>query len=127
MDRMISISEAGKILGVTSRTLKRWDESGKLKVYRTLGNHRRYKLSEVEAFLEEFAKVSGVVIEAVEQKEKKEPNEEMVQDLISIITCFSARLYGARGGRKIKKALEELEKERQVQNINENNYKGSFN
>ncbi|WP_204377974.1 hypothetical protein [Clostridium ljungdahlii] len=40
----------------------------------------------------------------------------MVNDLISIVTCFSARLYGARGGRKVKKdiqkSIKEIEKER---------------
>jgi predicted site-specific integrase-resolvase len=36
----------------------------------------------------------------VNHKEKLEPNEEMVQDLVSIITCFSAKIYGARGGKK---------------------------
>lgn len=51
MDKMISIAEAAKILGVTPRTLIRWDEDGKLNVYRTLGNHRRYRLSDVEALL----------------------------------------------------------------------------
>jgi len=39
MDRMISISETARIIGVTTRTLKRWDKKGVLKVYRTLGNH----------------------------------------------------------------------------------------
>jgi predicted site-specific integrase-resolvase len=50
----------------------------------------------------------------------------MVQDLVSIITCFSAKIYGARGGKKAKKTLEELEKERQ-ENHSENNYEGSSN
>ncbi|SHK23518.1 hypothetical protein SAMN02744037_01946 [Tepidibacter formicigenes DSM 15518] len=72
-------------------------------------------------YLKEFAKSLNVNIESVEQNKKLEPNEEMVNDLVSIITCFSARLYGARGGRKLKKTINELEKERQVQNINENN------
>jgi len=36
----------------------------------------------------------------------------MVQDLISIVTCFSAKIYGARGVRKLKKTLDELENER---------------
>ena len=103
MDKMISISEAGKVLGVTTRTLKRWEETGKLKVYRTLGNHRRYKLSEVEALF------------GLNEKEELESNEEMVKDLISIVTCFSARLYGARGGRKLKKVLKELETERKAE------------
>lgn len=107
MDKMISISEAGKILGVTSRTLKRWDGEGKLKVYRALGNHRRYRLSEVTI-------------------EKLELNKEMAQDLISVVTCFSARLYGSRGGREVKKALEELERERQVRK-GENNNKSIIN
>jgi len=36
----------------------------------------------------------------------------MVEDLIAIITSFSARLYGTIGGRKVKQCLLELEKER---------------
>ena len=49
MERMISISEASEILGVDIRTLQRWDNDGRLKAYRTLGGHRRYKLSEIES------------------------------------------------------------------------------
>lgn len=45
----------------------------------------------------------------------------MVNNLVSMVTCFNARLYGARGGRKSKKTITELEKERQVQSISENN------
>ena len=63
-------------------------------------------------FLKEFAKYNEVEIETVEQKEKLEHNEEMVNDLISIVTCFSARLYGSRGGKKLKKIIAELETER---------------
>jgi predicted site-specific integrase-resolvase len=44
----------------------------------------------------------------------------MVNDLVSIVTCFSARLYGARGGRKIKQTLLELEKERSLAGENNN-------
>jgi len=63
-------------------------------------------------YLKEFSKDNGVEIEAIEQKEKLEHNEEMVKDLISVITCFSAHLYGARGGRKLKKVITELETQR---------------
>lgn len=63
-------------------------------------------------YLNEFAKDKGVEIETVEQKEKLEHNEEMVNDLISVVTYFSARLYGARGGKKLKKVIAELETER---------------
>ena len=52
----------------------------------------------------------------MEQNENLKPNEEMVNDLVSIVTCFLARLYGARGGDKLKQTVEktllELERER---------------
>ena len=39
--------------------------------------------------------------------ESLSPEEEMVQDLMSIVQCFSSRLYGLRKYRKkLKKALE---------------------
>lgn len=68
------------------------------------------------------SELSGVT-EAVEGNKRLEPNEGMVQDLISIVTCFSARLYGTRGGRKIKKAIKELEKRRgeDCENNNQSN------
>jgi predicted site-specific integrase-resolvase len=66
-------------------------------------------------FLKEFAKSFNVDIETVEQNKKLGPNEEMVNDLISIVTSFSARLYGKSGGRKIKqdikKSIKELDAE----------------
>jgi len=50
----------------------------------------------------------GIDIEFVEKNETNSVNEDMTRDIISIITCFSAKLYGARGGRKVKKTLDEL-------------------
>ena len=213
---LIDISEAAQRLGVTIATLRRWDASGKLKPVRTFGNHRRYRLDEIEAlvnhvdtvpfrnnayiyccvstkkqqesgnlqrqqerliqyckdkrynvmaiyeevasglndnrreltkmfrnlsdvdvivveyadrlarfgysYLKEFAKALNVKIETVESVKKLQPNEEMVNDLVRIVTCFSARLYGARGGRKLKQTivqtLETLEQERGESNEN---------
>lgn len=48
MDKLISISEAAKRLGVSPTTLRRWEESGKLLPDRTQGNQRRYRLSQIE-------------------------------------------------------------------------------
>lgn len=61
-------------------------------------------------YLENHCHQTGVVIEVMESKELKGPDQEMVEDLIAIITSFSARLYGARGGRKVKQCLIELAK-----------------
>ncbi len=38
----ITITEAAELLGVSTRTLLRWEESGKIKPERTPGGHRRY-------------------------------------------------------------------------------------
>ncbi|WP_243113760.1 hypothetical protein [Desulfofundulus salinus] len=32
----------------------------------------------------------------------------MVRDLLAIVTTFSARLYGARGGKKVRQGFREL-------------------
>ncbi|MGH4138326.1 IS607 family transposase [Clostridium sp.] len=50
----------------------------------------------------------GIVVEFVESNENNSVNEDMTKDITSIITCFSAKLYGASGGRKVKKTLKEL-------------------
>lgn len=48
--------------------------------------------------------------------ESKEKDEDLVKDLISIIHCFSARIYGLRRSKnlknKIKKELHQIEKEK---------------
>ncbi|KKR71056.1 MAG: hypothetical protein UU14_C0037G0025, partial [Candidatus Roizmanbacteria bacterium GW2011_GWB1_40_7] len=45
----LSISEAAEFLGINPMTLRRWDRSGKLKSYKTKGQHRRYRLKDLEA------------------------------------------------------------------------------
>lgn len=59
------------------------------------------------AYLELFCESHGARIAAIEEKASNDENEELVKDLISVVTSFSARLYGRRGGRKAKKELEE--------------------
>lgn len=55
---------------------------------------------------------NNVEIVFLEENDKSSGDEELVKDLISIITSFSARLYGSRGGRKIanefKKTLKSV-------------------
>lgn len=49
MKRLVGIGEAAKALGVTPLTLRRWDESGKLKPARvTEGGRRRYDLAKLQ-------------------------------------------------------------------------------
>lgn len=60
------------------------------------------------AYLERHLKHCGVAIEVSAQKEPEDAHTELVQDLLAIVTSFSARLYGARGGRTVRQGLQEL-------------------
>jgi excisionase family DNA binding protein len=44
---LITISQASKVLGVSTKTLRRWEDEGKLSSIRTAGGHRRYEASAV--------------------------------------------------------------------------------
>lgn len=50
---LVKISEAAKMLGVSTKTLRRWDNADKLKPVRTVGKHRRYRVSDIKKLLEE--------------------------------------------------------------------------
>lgn len=46
-DKLISISKASELLGVSLNTLRNWDEDGVFKSERTPGNHRKYFISKI--------------------------------------------------------------------------------
>lgn len=61
------------------------------------------------SYIETFCKSHQTEIHLIENQEQRSLNEEMVEDMISIITSFSARLYGQRGARKIRKQMKSLD------------------
>ena len=173
-ERYLTPKEAGKLLGVSTRTIQRWDKKGLIKVVRTPAGRRRIPLSEVRRILGERQKAKRAVIYArvssqkqekesglndrrrnfwkmmdfikekqipylvvefhdrltrfgleyikallreygtelivVEEKMSRDKMQELVEDLIAIITSFSARIYGARS-QKFKKIAEILKDE----------------
>ncbi len=62
MDKLITISEAGDLLGVSNTSLRRWEKSGKLVPERTAGNQRRYRLSQIDPSLARSAEVDRVTL-----------------------------------------------------------------
>lgn len=64
------------------------------------------------SYLELFVTTHGGRIEIVEAQEAMSPNEELVNDMIAIVTSFSARIYGKRGGKQISRRFQGLLKER---------------
>lgn len=47
MKSLLTIKEAAQFLGVSPKTLRRWEKAGKLKSSRTQGGHRRYKIEQL--------------------------------------------------------------------------------
>ncbi|MCL4318777.1 MAG: IS607 family transposase [Firmicutes bacterium] len=63
-------------------------------------------------YLERFLSSHGVTVEVTHKTEPKSSQEELVNDLLTIITVFSARLYGKRSQefrQKAKQLINEME------------------
>ena len=66
----------------------------------------RFGLEYIKALLREY----GTELIVVEEKMSRDKMQELVEDLTTIITSFSARIYGARS-QKFKKIAEILKDE----------------
>jgi len=72
----------------------------------------RFGLEYLEFFLRQY----GVRVEAVLGEEPKESRQELVEDLIEVVSSFAGKLYGLRSRRRkelvegFKKLLEEVER-----------------
>lgn len=62
-------------------------------------------------YIQRYCQDLGVAIEILNQQE----DQELVDDLISIVSSFSARIYGRRGGRVAKKVATLLEEEKCIE------------
>jgi excisionase family DNA binding protein len=67
-------------------------------------------------YLEHFFNQHGIKIEVIFGEEPRDTHQELVEDLIEIVTSFAGKLYGLRSRKKkrlvegFKKLLEEVEK-----------------
>jgi len=59
-NKVISIGDAAKFIGVSVKTLRRWDESGKLKALRKPSGHRYYEIGQIEVFQEDLFSLAQV-------------------------------------------------------------------
>ena len=59
-------------------------------------------------YLETLFDVLGVRIVVAAGQETEDAQVELVKDLLSIVTSFSAKLYGMRGGRKARAAVKAI-------------------
>jgi excisionase family DNA binding protein len=53
-EQLLTPSEVAAMFRVNPKTVTRWARAGKISAIRTLGGHRRFKLSEIQRCLEEM-------------------------------------------------------------------------
>lgn len=105
MQATVSIGRAAMLLGVSVVTMRRWDKENVIKpTYRTVGNHRRYGLSDIKSLRGEvvvqkvvgYARVSSHDQKAdlVRQAERLTSLgcDEVLSDLGSGLNCKKPRL-----------------------------------
>ena len=131
-----SIGEFAELIGVTQQTLRNWDKVGKLKPSHTgKSGYRYYSQQQFQHYLgfkgekttdevekivvlykdrllsfgyeliESLCSKYGTAIEIIDNTEKTE-EQELVEDLVQIITVFSCKLQGKRAN-KAKKMIKE--------------------
>ena len=101
-----------ELLGVSVKTLQRWDREGTLKVNRTPTDRRYYTYNQYLQFkgIDTENDIRQIVIYArVSTRDQKDD----LQDIVSILHVFSCRLYGLRKYKKQIERDEEIAKELQ--------------
>jgi putative resolvase len=81
MERLYTLKEAKKLLGVTTRTIQRWDKEGKIRVVRTVGGRRRIPESEIKRILglkEERVVVGYARVSSTTQKDDLERQKQLL-------------------------------------------------
>ena len=81
MERFYKISNAAYILGVCTKTIRRWDASGKIECKRTVGGHRRISMLEIERIL----------------YNEKSPSDYQLKRKIAIYSRFSSHEQKKKG------------------------------
>ncbi len=54
---LLNVGQAAEFLGVSAASLRNWSDQGMLPVYRTPGGQRRYRISDLERFIESWREV----------------------------------------------------------------------
>ena len=81
MEKLYTLKEAKRLLGVTTRTIQRWDKEGKIRVVRTVGGRRRVPESEIKRILglrEERVVIGYARVSSSTQKDDLERQKRLI-------------------------------------------------
>ena len=112
---MLRISQAARQLGVTSKTLRQWEQEGKIDPVRTPGGQRRYPQSEINRLLGRLSTIDNmprciIYARVSSQKQVSDGNLDRQRDRLE--------LYAARKGYQTVEVLTEV-----ASGLNENRRK----
>ncbi|WP_157560729.1 IS607 family transposase, partial [Hydrogenivirga sp. 128-5-R1-1] len=125
MEKLLTPKEASKLLGVSTRTIQRWDKQGLIKVIRTPKGRRRIPLSEIKRILSQTINDRRAVIYArvSSQKQNNDGNlERQVERILKyakehnyeVIKIFKDTASGINDKRKNFWKMIQFIKENQV-------------
>ena len=130
--KLLSISKAADILGLHTQTLRGWDKNGKLKPVKTLGNHRRYRLDDLQKLAGEEQKVKSDIVRVAtycrvsshDQKKKGDLERQNGRVLVycakqsyHVVKSFEEVASGMRDTRSKLKQLFQLISENKIDKV----------
>ena len=62
--QFLTVKDAARILRVSEKTLRRWEDRGYLTPFRTVGKHRRYTITQIKEFKNQKAKIKKQIEES---------------------------------------------------------------
>ena len=121
LSKYYSIHEFSKIIGVSAQTLRNWDANGKLHPHHTtVSGYRYYSDEQLNQVINVKPKnritIGYCRVSSHKQKDdlerqidntEKSQQQELVEDLVQIITVFSCKLQG-KPANKAKELIREL-------------------
>lgn len=84
MNTLITIREASDLLGVSIKTLRRWEQQGKIASIRTVGGHRRFRRGDILQSVQETGFIVGYArVNRPEQKPQLDDQIKALEDFCS--------------------------------------------
>src|SRR5713101_450836 len=91
--RSLSPSEAAYELGVSTKTIHRWDEAGKLRTVRTIGNQRRIPIEEIWRLRSQGKRAERCVLYARVSSVRQEQDGHLARQTARLREAATARGY----------------------------------
>lgn len=90
---MVSITEAADLLGVTPKTLREWEKTGKITSTRTEGGHRRYQVAQLLG-----SRIDKAITVAYARVSSHDQKDDLERQKLVLESYCAAKGYDRAGG-----------------------------